>query len=99
MANWFNENLGWMYWTVPSAIMFAGLFLTIAGIGVRDHFSPSYARKGFLPMPTTPGDRLFIGILSIIAIHVCWILLFKEATLYPATGIAAIVFATIARWG
>ena len=99
MENWFNENLGWMYWTLPTAIMFTGLFLTIAGIGIRDHFAPSYPRKGFLPIPTTPGDRLFIGILITIAIHILWILLLKETTLYPATGIAAVAFATIARWG
>lgn len=99
MADWFNHNIGWMYWTVPSTIVFGGLFLTIAGIGVRDHFVPSYPRKGFLPIPTTRGDRLFIGILIIIAIYVCWILLFKGATLYPATAIAAIAFACVERWG
>jgi predicted small integral membrane protein len=99
MADWFQENLGWMYWTLPSAVMFAGLFLTIAGLGVRDYFVPSYARKGFLPIPTTRGDRLFIGILLIIAVHVTWIVLFKSAALWGATIIAGIVFATTARWG
>ena len=99
MADWFQDNLGWMYWTVPSAVMFAGLFLTIAALGVRDYFVPSYARKGFLPLPTTPGDRLFIGILIIIAIHICWILIFEATALYAATALAAIVFACIARWG
>ena len=99
MVDWFNDTLGWMYWTAPSAIAFGGLFLMIIGLGIRDHFSPSYARKGFLPMATTRGDRLFIGVLIIIAIHVCWILFFKDARLYPATGIAALSFACVGRWG
>ncbi|HIA47726.1 MAG TPA: hypothetical protein EYN96_07095 [Candidatus Hydrogenedentes bacterium] len=99
MADWFEVNLWWMYWTVPSAVMFAGLFLTIGVLGVRDYFVPSYARKGFLPLSTTRGDRLFIGILIIIAIHVGWILVFEATALYGATALAAAVFACVARWG
>lgn len=99
MGDWFNENLGWMYWTWPSALLFCGLFLTIAGLGIRDHFAPSYARRGFLPIATTRGDRLFVGILVIIAIHVAWIVLLKDTSLYGATALAGIVFAGIARWG
>jgi predicted small integral membrane protein len=99
MAGWFQDNLGWMYWTAPSAVMFAGLFLTIAGLGIRDHFVPSYARKGFLPLATTRGDRLFIGILIIIAIHIGWILVFESTALYGATAVAGIVFGCVARWG
>ncbi len=35
--------------------------------------SPSLERRGFLPIPTTPGDRLFIGILSSAYIFFAWI--------------------------
>lgn len=99
MTDWFQDNLGWMYWTIPSAILFGGLFLTIAAIGLRDHFVPSYPRKGFLPMATSPGDRLFIGILIIIAIHILWILVFEASALLVATALAVVVFAAVARWG
>lgn len=97
--DWFQDTLGWMYWTVPTAILFGGLFLTIAALGVWDRYAPSYPRKGFLPMPTTRGDRLFVGILIMIAIHAIYILAFQEASLWPATGVAAVTFAIVGRWG
>lgn len=97
--DWLENAIGWMEWTVPTAILFGGLFLTIAALGVWDSRSPSYPRKGFLPIPTTRGDRLFVGILIIIAIHAVWLLAFAAATLWPATGIAAAAFACVGRWG
>ena len=97
--NWIQENIEWMYWTLPTAMLFGGLFLTIAALGIWDVKSPSYPRKGFLPIPTTRGDRLFIGILITIAIHALWIILLKDVSLLPATGIAAIMFGCVGRWG
>ncbi|MFP6581065.1 MAG: DUF2160 family membrane protein [Candidatus Hydrogenedentota bacterium] len=97
--SWIQENIEWMYWTLPTALLFGGLFLTIAALGVWDVKTPSYPRKGFLPIPTTRGDRLFIGILITIAIHAIWIVLFKDSALLPATGIAVIIFGCVGRWG
>lgn len=96
---WIQENIAWMYWTLPTAMLFGGLFLTIGTLGIWDVKSPSYPRKGFLPIPTTRGDRLFIGILLTIAIHALWIILLKDVSLWPATGLAAIAFGCVGRWG
>jgi hypothetical protein len=38
--------------------------LMLAGMTVWEIKSPTILRKGFLPMETTRGDRLFIGLLS-----------------------------------
>jgi predicted small integral membrane protein len=97
--DWLQDTLGWMYWTVPTAILFGGLFLTIAGLGMWDRISPSYPNKGFLPIATTRGDRLFIGILITIAIHAAWIVLFKDVSLWPATGLAVVVFGIVGARG
>lgn len=99
MADWFAENLGWMHWTVPSTLAIGGLLCVIAAFGVWDRISPSVSRKGFLPMPTTRGDRLFIGVMSIIGVHLIWLAVLGTAWLWVATVIAAGWCALIARWG
>ncbi|MFT0531514.1 DUF2160 domain-containing protein [Castellaniella hirudinis] len=55
--------LDWMVWTVPTAVFFICIGLMLAGMTVWGLKSPTVLRKGFLPMATTRGDRLFIGLL------------------------------------
>lgn len=99
MNEWISQNVGWMYWTLPSALFFAGLFVTLVGMTVWDHHSPSIARRGFLPLPTTRGDRLFIGIMSAIGIHLVWIALLGSALILGATLLSVAWFAVVARRG
>ena len=54
----------WMAWTLPVAIFFSCIVLMLLGMTVWEVKSPTIARKGFLPLVTTRGDRLFIGLLS-----------------------------------
>ena len=54
----------WMAWTTPVAVFFGCIVLMLAGMTVWEIKSPTILRKGFLPMETTRGDRLFIGLLS-----------------------------------
>jgi predicted small integral membrane protein len=35
--------------------------------------SPTAMRKGFLPMATTRGDRLFIGLLAAAYVNLAWV--------------------------
>ena len=88
-----------MYWTLPSALFFIGLFLTIAAMGVWDRLSPNLSRKGFLPIVTSRGDRLFIGIMSTIGIHLLWLAAVGTPWIWIATGVAALWFGVLARWG
>lgn len=54
----------WMVWTLPVAIFFTSVALVLVGMTVWELKSPTVLRKGFLPIATTRGDRLFIGLLA-----------------------------------
>ena len=54
----------WMAWTTPVAVFFSCIGLMLAGMTVWEIRSPTTLRKGFLPIETTRGDRLFIGLLA-----------------------------------
>ena len=54
----------WMAWTLPVAIFFTCIVLMLVGMTVWEIKSPTVLRKGLLPIATTRGDRLFIGLLG-----------------------------------
>lgn len=54
----------WMAWTLPVAIFFSVIGGILVLMTVNEVRNPAIERKGFLPIKTTPGDRLFIGLLS-----------------------------------
>ena len=54
----------WMAWTLPVAVFFSCIVLMLAGMTVWELKVPTVLRKGFLPIATTRGDRLFIGLLA-----------------------------------
>ena len=66
-------NLGWMVWTVPTAIFFVVIAVILVGMSVWQVVAPSPERRGFLPIPTTPGDRLFVGLTVSAYLHLAWI--------------------------
>ena len=66
-------NLGWMVWTVPTAIFFVVIAFVLLGMTVWQIVAPSSERRGFLPIPTTPGDRLFVGLTVSAYLHLAWI--------------------------
>lgn len=54
----------WMAWTLPVAVFFACIVLMLIGMTIWEIKQPTVLRKGFLPIATTRGDRLFIGLMS-----------------------------------
>ena len=54
----------WMAWTTPVAVFFTCIVLMLVGMTVWELKSPTTTRRGFLPIKTTRGDRLFIGLLA-----------------------------------
>ena len=54
----------WMAWTLPVAVFFTCIALLLAGMTLWELKSPTTLRKGFLPIATTRGDRLFMGLLA-----------------------------------
>jgi predicted small integral membrane protein len=63
----------WMAWTTPVAVFFSCIGLMLAGMTVWERKSPTTLRKGFLPMETTRGDRLFIGLLSAAYVNLAFV--------------------------
>ena len=63
----------WMAWTTPVAVFFTCIVLMLAGMTLWELKSPTAMRKGFLPIATTRGDRLFIGLLSAAYLNLAFI--------------------------
>ena len=63
----------WMAWTLPVAVFFCSIVLMLAGMTVWELKSPTVERKGFLPITTTRGDRLFIGLLSAAYVNLAFV--------------------------
>ncbi|MEI6457442.1 MAG: DUF2160 domain-containing protein [Pseudomonadota bacterium] len=74
--------LSWMAWTTPVATFFACIALMIVGMTVWEIRRPTRLRKGFLPMETTRGDRLSIGLLSAAYINLAFVGLSDRIMLY-----------------
>ena len=91
-------TLEWMAWTLPTAIFFIVIVCILIAMTVWQIKWPSIERKGFLPIATTPGDRLFIGLLGSAYIHLAWLAL-TTVTLWIAFLIAAIWMIVLMRWG
>ena len=62
----------WMAWTTPTAYVFIGLGLVLVVMTVWELCSPSVPRRGWLPMVTTRGDRLFVGLVLVVLAHLVW---------------------------
>ena len=63
----------WMAWTTPVAVFFICIALMLVGMTVWETKSPTVLRKGFLPIETTRGDRLFIGLLSAAYVNLAFL--------------------------
>lgn len=71
---------GWMAWTLPVAIFFISIALMLVGMTVWEILSPTTERRGFLPMKTTRGDRLFVGLLSAAYVNLIFVGLSAKLT-------------------
>ncbi len=94
MANAFS----WMAWTPPIAVFFSGIVLMLIGMTLWQLRSPSIERKGFLPIPTTRGDRLFIGLLTAAYINLAWAGL-TDLTQWFAAALGFLALLVLMRWG
>jgi predicted small integral membrane protein len=88
----------WMAWTPPTI----GFFIAIASIlgvyTVWGVLSPSIPRRGFLPMSTTRGDRLFVGLLMSAYVNLAWAGI-TEASQWLAVVLWVPLMIAIERWG
>jgi len=101
--------LAWMVWTTPVAIFFACIVLMLIGMTVWELKSPTPLRKGFLPLATTRGDRLFIGLLSAAYINLAfvglagrfqqWFGLAQEPSVWISFVLSLVVLVVVMRRG
>src|SRR6187455_809544 len=67
------ENIAWMAWTLPTAIFFVMLSMTLAVMTWLAVAYPEAERIGILHIPTTRGDRLFVSLIVAAVVHLLWI--------------------------
>ncbi|MEO8155553.1 MAG: DUF2160 domain-containing protein [Rhizobacter sp.] len=99
----------WMAWTFPVAVFFCSIVLMLIGMTVWEIKSPTTMRRGWLPMETTRGDRLFIGLLSAAYVNlafvavsekmVTWFSLESEPSIWISFVISMLVLALVMRKG
>ena len=88
----------WMAWTPTTALFFVAIALLVGGVTVSEVLAPSSPRRGFLPMQTTRGDRLFVGLLGSAFINLAWVGLTSSSQLIAA-GISVLFMIAIGKWG
>jgi predicted small integral membrane protein len=101
--------LDWMVWTLPVAVFFTCIAALLVGMTVWEIKSPTVMRKGFLPIATTRGDRLFIGLLTAGYINLAfvglagqfaeWFALEQEPSVWISFVLSMAVLALIMRRG
>ena len=99
----------WMVWTTPVAVFFTCIVLMLAGMTMWEIKSPTVRRKGFLPIATTRGDRLFIGLLTAAYINLAfiglagkfaqWFSLEQEPSIWISFVLSMAVLALVVRRG
>jgi len=99
----------WMAWTTPVAVFFSCIVLMLAGMTMWELKSPTSLRKGFLPMETTRGDRLFIGLLTAAYVNlafvaisekmIAWFHLEQEPSIWISFVVSMLLLGLILRKG
>jgi predicted small integral membrane protein len=99
----------WMAWTLPVAVFFICIVLMLAAMTMWEVRSPSVLRKGFLPMATTRGDRLFIGLLAAAYLNLAfvaisekmvgWFGLEQEPSIWISFVVSMLLLAFVMRKG
>ncbi|KQP49804.1 DUF2160 domain-containing protein [Pseudorhodoferax sp. Leaf274] len=99
----------WMVWTTPVAVFFICIVLMLAGMTAWEIRSATVLRKGWLPIATTRGDRLFIGLLMAAYINLAfvglgdriaaWLSLSGEPSVWISFVVSMAVLALVMRKG
>ena len=92
-------NFNWMAWTPPTATFFGIIFCLLVIMTVWELKCPGGApRIGILRFETTRGDRLFVSLLGSAFIHIFWLALFGDLSLWWAFGLSCIYALAVFRW-
>lgn len=101
--------LEWMAWSPPVAVFFICVVLMLACMTYLEIRFPTFARKGFLPIVTTRGDRLFIGLLGAAYFHLTflglagvfaqWLSLNEDPSIWWGTAMSVVWLVFVLRKG
>jgi len=101
--------LEWMAWSPPVVIFFICVALVLACMTYFEIRFPTVARKGFLPIITTRGDRLFIGLLGAAYINLTflglagvfaqWLGLNEDPSIWWGTAMSVVWLVFVLRKG
>ena len=99
----------WMAWTTPVAVFFVCIALMLAGMTVWELKSPTRMTRGFLPLDTSRGDRLFIGLLCAAYVNLVfvgisgklalWLSLDSDPSIWFSFVVSMLLLAVIVRKG
>ncbi|MDR6925946.1 putative small integral membrane protein [Pseudomonas sp. BE134] len=87
-----------MSWTVPTAVFFIVIGLILVGMTTWELRSPSILRRGLLPIATTRGDRLFIGLLGSAYLHLL-VIGVTDWSIWVASALSLVWLLAVMRWG
>lgn len=88
----------WMAWTLPTALFFIGIGLSLAALTLAELKWPTREARGWLPIKTTRGDRFFISLLVAAYVHLTW-LASIDLSIVIASVISIAIAIVIMRWG
>jgi len=94
----------WMAWTTPVAVFFICIAVMLAAMTIWELKSPTSLRRGFLPLETTRGDRLFIGLLAAAYVNLAFVGLAGQLTEWlalksePSIWISFIASMVVLAW-
>ena len=101
--------LDWMVWTTPVAMFFAAVVAMLALMTAWELRRPTVPRRGWLPIVTTRGDRLFVGLLTAAWLNlafvgvsermVVWFGLDQEPSVWIGFVVSMLVLGLILRKG
>lgn len=90
--------MDWMAWTLPTAVFFGVIALILTGMTVWELRSPCIERRGFLPITTSRGDRLFIGLLGSAYLHLL-VIGVTDWSIWVASSLSLVWLLVVMRWG
>jgi predicted small integral membrane protein len=88
----------WMAWTSLTATFFVCIGVLLACMTVWELRSPSIAGRGFLPIATSRGDRLFIGLLGSAFLHLL-VIGATDWSIWVASLLSLVWLLLLMRWG
>jgi predicted small integral membrane protein len=81
----------WMNWTLSTVIFLGAIVVLLITLTVWDIKDPGWAREGLLPIETTRGDRVFMGLLLTGCIFCFWLYFLGQTAVWGVLVLGALV--------